>query len=98
MYDWTSTARAINLEIRSAALYGKLLFIVVFFIRRKYTTAFAALELYRFMLLFRTGLNNLYRHDSSSMLMGVPTVPTLPFESVASKISPGIGYLYLNMR
>ena len=92
-----SAARAVNVEIRNVA-YGKRLFIVIFVIRRKYTTAFAALELYRFMLLFRTGLNDLYRHDSSSMLIGVPTVPTLPFESVASKISPGIGYLYLNMR
>ena len=92
-----SAARAINLEIRSAALYGKLLFIVVFFISRKYATAFVALELYRFMLR-SAGFNDLYRHDSSSMLIGVPTVPTLPFESVASKISPGIGYLYLNMR
>ena len=93
MYDWTSTARAINLEIRSAALYGKLLFIVVFFISCKYATAFAALELYRFMPLFCTGFNDLYRHDSLSILIGVPTVPTLPFESVASKISPGMGYL-----
>ena len=96
LYDRITTARTINLEIRSV-VYGKLLFIVVFVIRRKYTTAFAALELYRFMLR-SAQFNNLYRHDSSSMLMGVPTVPTLPFESVASKISPGMGYLYLNMR
>ena len=35
---------------------------------------------------------------SHSIFIGVPTVPTLPSESVALKNSPGIGYMKRNMR
>lgn len=60
----------------------------------KQLSAFCAFFLFESDYLIKAS----HRHHSFSMLIGVPTVPTLPLLSVALKNSPGIGYIYRNMR